>query len=120
MRRVGAKKGRKPGRRRPRKHVSATPQLSTSLADPSIVVPIQAHYPTIVATADLTIQAIGHAHLIAKAAVVLVWRLLVGEAVNTTVHESATVLVGRALVTDAAVALVGQALVTDAAIALVG
>ena len=52
------------------------------------------------------IQAIGHAHLIAKAAVVLVWRLLVGEAVNATICEAATVLVIRALVTDVAVALV--------------
>ena len=90
--------------------------------------------------ADLAVQAIGHAHLIAEAAVVLVRRLLVGEAVNATVcvsralvaeaatvlagqdlvAKAATVLVGRALVTDAAVALVGPALVTDATVALVG
>jgi len=132
MRRIGAKKGRRPGRRRPRKNALATPRLSTSLADPSIVVPIQAHHPTIVHATDLAVQAIGHAHLIAKAAVVLVGpvlvrRLLVGEAVNATVRvgqalvaEAMTVLIGQDLVAEAAVAHVGRALVTDAAVTLVG
>ena len=80
----------------------------------SIVVPIQAHHPTIVAAADLAIQAIGHAHLIAEAAVVLVWRLIVGEAVNATIRVS------RALVAEAATVLVGRALVAEAATVLVG
>ncbi len=109
MRRIGAKKGRRPGRRRQRKNASATQRLSTSPADPSIVVPIQAHHPpTIVAAADLTVQAIGHAHLIAEAAVALVATILVGQ---DLVAEAAVAHVGRALVTDAAVALVGRALV---------
>ena len=108
MRRIGAKKGRRPGRRRQRKNASATQRLSTSPADPSIVVPIQAHHPTIIAAADLTVQAIGHAHLIAEAAVALVATILVGQ---DLVAEAAVAHVGRALVTDAAVALVGRALV---------
>ena len=103
MRRIGAKKGRRRGRRRPRKNASAKPRLSTSPADPSIVVPIQAHHPTIVAAADLAVQAIGHAHLVAEAVVALVRRLLVAEA--------EVALAGPALMKDAAVTLVGPALV---------
>ena len=117
MRRIGAKKGRRPGRRRQRKNASATQRLSTSPADPSIVVPIQAHHPTIVAAADLTVQAIGHAHLIAEAAVALVATILVGQ---DLMAEAAVAHVGQDLVAEAAVAPVGRALVTDAAVALVG
>ena len=97
----------------------------------------------IIDAADLAVQAISHAYLITKAAVVLVGlvlvrRLLIGEAVNATIQvsqalvtkaatvlvsrdlvaEAATVLVGQDLVAEAAVAHVGQALMTDAAVAV--